>query len=152
MIIRYTPCPVRTPVPALGGATLVPRPLLALRITGPSGSRLRDSLLDTGADETIVDPSVAPLIGVDLSQAREREINLIGRGRIRCRYASVQLWISDGVAETYEWDTIVGFAPFPLLRGLLGLAGFLPFFNADFRGADQEVTLLPNPLFTGRRI
>jgi hypothetical protein len=152
MIIRYTPCPVRTPVPALGGATLVPRPLLALRITGPSGSRLRDSLLDTGADETIVDPSVAPLIGVDLSQAPEREINLIGRGRIRCRYASVQLWISDGVAETYEWDTIVGFAPFPLLRGLLGLAGFLPFFNADFRGADQEVTLLPNPLFTGRRI
>jgi len=152
MIIRYVPCPVRTAVPALGGAVLVPRPILAVRITGPSGPRLRDGLLDTGADETIIDPTVAPLIGVDLSQAPEREIYLIGRGRVRCRYAPVQLRISDGVAETYEWDTIVGFAPFPLLRGLLGFAGFLQSFNADFRGADQEVTLLPNALFSGRRI
>lgn len=152
MIIRYTSCPVRTAVPALGGAILVPRPILAFRITGPSGARLRDGLLDTGADETIVDPSVAMLIGVDLSQAPEREIHLIGRGRIRCRYASVQLRISDGIAETYEWDTFVGFAPFPLLRCLLGYAGFLQFFNADFRGADREVSLLPNASFAGRRI
>lgn len=113
---------------------------------------MRDGLLDTGADETIVDPSVALLIGVNLSQAPEREIQLIGRGRIRCRYATVQLRISDGVAETYEWDTVVGFAPFPLLRGLLGFAGFLHFFDADFRGADQEVELVPNALFAGHRI
>jgi hypothetical protein len=152
MIVRYTPCLVRTPVPGLGGATVVPRPLLAVRITGPSGSRLRDGLLDTGADETILDPSVAPLIGVDLSQAPQREVNLVGRGRILCRYASVQLRITDGKAKTYEWDTIVGFAPFPVLRGLLGFAGFLQFFDAHFRGADQEVTLLPNALFPGRRI
>ncbi len=152
MIIRYTPCPVRTAVPALGGAILVPRPLLALRITGPSGSLLRDGLLDTGADETIVDPWVASLIGVDLNQAPEREINLVGRGLVRCRYAPVQLRNSDGIGETYEWDTIIGFTPFRLLRCLLGFAGFLQFFNADFRGADQEVALLPNALFTGRRI
>jgi hypothetical protein len=152
MIVRYSLCPVRTPVPALGGAMTVPRPVLAIRITGPSGSRLRDGLLDTGADETIVDPSVAPLIGVDLSQALEREVNLVGRGRIRCRYASVQLRITDGIAETYEWDALVGFAPFPVLRGLMGFAGFLQFFDAGFRGADREVTLLPNALFSGRRI
>src|SRR5207248_3337944 len=145
-------CPVRTPVPALGGALIVPRPILPVRITGPSGSRLRDGLLDTGADETILDPSVAPLIGVDLSQALEREINLVGRGRIRCRYASVQLRITDGIAETYEWDALVGFTPFPVLRGLLGFAGFLQFFDAGFRGAAQEATLLPNSLFAGRRI
>jgi len=100
---------------------------LSVRITGPAGSRLRDGLLDSGSDETILDPFVAPLIGVDLSQALEREINLIGRGRIHCRYASVQLRITDGVAETYEWETIVGFAPFPVLRNLLGFAGFLQF-------------------------
>jgi hypothetical protein len=152
MIIRYTPCPVRTPIPALGGATSIPRPLLAVRVTGPSGSRLRDGLLDTGADETILDPSVAALIGVDLARAVEREINLVGRGRIRCRYVSVQLRITDGVAETYEWDAVVGFAPFPLLRGLLGYAGFLRFFAASFRGADHEVALLPNAAFAGRRI
>jgi hypothetical protein len=152
MIVRYTPCLVRSPVPALGGATILPRPLLAVRITGPTGSRLRDGLLDTGADETILDPSVAPLIGVDLSHALQREINLVGRGRFICRYAPVQLCITDGISETYEWDTVVGFAPFPVLRGLLGFAGFLQYFDASFRGADREVTLLPNFLFAGRRI
>lgn len=152
MMVRYTLCPDRTPVPALGGATLMPRPILAIRITGPSGSRLRDGLLDTGADETILDPSVAPLIGVDLNHAVEREVHLAGRGRIFCRYALVQLRITDGIAETYEWDTVVGFAPFPVLRSLLGFAGFLQFFDAAFRGADQEVSLLPNALFSGRRV
>ena len=152
MIIRYTLCPVRSPVPALGGATSIPRPLLAVRITGPTGSRLRDGLLDTGADETILDPTVAPQIGVDLSKGVEREVNLVGRGVIRCRYAPVQLRITDGVAETYEWDTIVGFAPFPILRCLLGFAGFLQFFDADFRGGDLEVILQPNATFPGRRI
>src|SRR5437879_2920451 len=125
MIIRYTRCPVRTPVPALGGISSIPRPILAVRVSGTTGARLRDGLLDTGADETILDPSVAPLVGVDLSKAIERQVNLIGRGRIRWRYAPVQLRVTDGIAETYEWDTIVGFAPFPLLRGLLGFAGFL---------------------------
>jgi hypothetical protein len=152
MIVRYTPCPVRTPVPALAGAKFVPRPILAVQITGPGGSQLRDGLLDTGADETIFDPTVAPLIGVDLSQAAEREIHLVGRGSVRCRYASVRLRITDGIAETYEWDAVVGFAPFPLLRSLLGFGGFLQFFDAHFRGADEEVILFPNAKFSGQII
>jgi hypothetical protein len=152
MIVRFTPCPVSAAVPALGGAIVVPRPLIAVRITGPSGSRLRDGLLDTGADETILDPNVAPLIGIDLKQAVERDVFLIGRGIIRCRYAAVTLRITDAVAETYEWDTVVGFAPFPLLRNLLGFAGCLQFFDANFRGAAEEVVLFPNAAFGGRII
>ena len=150
MIVRYTPCPVRTPVPALAGAMIVPRPMLAVQIAGPSASRLRDGLLDTGSDETILDPAVAPLIGVDLSQAAEREVHLVGRGPIRCRYASVKLRITDGVSETYEWEAMVGFAPFPPLRNLLGFGGFLQFFDVNFRGADEEALLLPNASFSGR--
>jgi hypothetical protein len=76
MIIRYTPCPVRTPVPGLGGLAVVPRPIVPVLVTGPTGSRLRDGLLDTGADETILEPSMAPSIGVDLSTALQREVNL----------------------------------------------------------------------------
>ncbi len=130
----------------------VPRPLLPVQITGPTGSRLRDGLLDSGADETVLDPSVAPLIGIDLQAALEREINLVGRGRVKCRYALAKLRISDGISETYEWDAMVGFAPFPLLRSLLGFAGFLQFFDASFRGFDLDVALLPNASFTGKRI
>ena len=68
MIVRYTPCPVRAGAPALAGSLIVPRPIVAVQITGPSGYRLHDGLLDTGADETILDPSVAPFIGVDLNR------------------------------------------------------------------------------------
>jgi hypothetical protein len=152
MIVRYTPCSVRSGIPALSGAVIVPRPILAVNIVGPSGSRLRDGLLDTGADETIFDPSLAVLVGVDLSQAVEREIHLVGRGLIRCRYAVVKLRITDGVSETYEWDAMVGFAPFRLLRSLLGFGGFLQYFDANFRGADEEVILFPNAAFSGRII
>src|SRR5438132_112116 len=77
---------------------------------------------------------------------------LVGRGQIRCRYAAVKLRISDGVSETYEWDAIVGFAPFPLLRNLLGFGGFLQFFDVSFRGAAEEAVLFPNALFSGRII
>jgi hypothetical protein len=152
VIFRYTPCPVNSPIPGLGGTQIVPRPLLAVLITGLTGSRLRDGVLDTGADETVFDPSVAPLIGVDLNRAFVREVNLVGRGRIRCRYAPVRLRITNGATETYEWDAVVAFAPFPVLRSLLGFAGFLRFFNAHFRPDDEEVTLLPNRLFSGQRI
>jgi hypothetical protein len=131
---------------------MVPRPIVAVTIAGPTGSRPRDGLLDTGADETLLDPSIAPLIGIDLSQAIQRDVHLVGRGSIRCRYAPVKLRITDGILETYEWDTIVGFAPFPLLRNLLGFGGFLQFFDANFRGAAEEVILFPNAAFSGRII
>ena len=152
MIVRYSQCPVNSGVPALAGALIVPRPLLAVLFTGPTGYRLDDGLLDTGADQTILDPSLAPAIGVDLNQAVDRELYLVGRGRIRCRYAPVKLRITDGVLETYEWDTVVGFAPFPLVRNLLGFGGFLQFFDATFRGAAEEVVLFPNSAFSGRII
>ena len=151
VILRYTSCPVNSPIPGLSGAKVVPRPLLAVLVSGPAGSRLRDGVLDTGADETLLDPSVAPLIGVDLNQAFVRNVNLVGRGRIHCRYAPVTLCITDGLAERYEWDAVVAFAPFPVLRSLLGYAGFLRYFNTDFLTDDEEIILRPNRYFAGRR-
>jgi hypothetical protein len=40
----------------------------------------------------------------------------------------------------------------PLRYSLLGHAGFLQFFDAEFRGADQEVVLTPNSSFPGQRV
>jgi hypothetical protein len=121
-------------------------------VTGPSGSALRDGCLDSGADETLLDPTLAPSLGVNLTTALEREIHLVGRGTIRCRYAHLTLRITDGVAETYEWDSLIAFAPFRLHRCLLGFAGFLQFFDHSHRTADLEVTLLPNRNLAGQRI
>jgi hypothetical protein len=113
---------------------------------------MRDGLLDTGADDTVVEDWIAATTGVDLSQAEEREVGLVGRPQpVRCRYAAVQLRITDGV-ETYEWTAVVGFVAVRLRYNLLGHAGFLEFFDADFRGLNREVLLLPNHSFPGRQI
>jgi hypothetical protein len=61
----------------------------------------------------------------------------------------VQLRITDGVQETYEWTAVVGFVAARLHYNLLGHAGFLQYFDATFSGADQEVILTPNRSFPG---
>jgi len=111
----------------------------------------RDCLLDSGSDDTVFAEGIAVALGINLHQAPQLAINLAGRGVVRCRYAPVELLISDG-KETYEWTAMVGFVPVLLQTPLIGHASFLQFFDADFRGADHEVILTPKRDFTGRRI
>jgi hypothetical protein len=145
--------PVLRSIPSLGGGRLRHRPIKAVLLTGSAASRLFDGLLDTGADDTVFAEAIATIVGVDLTQSEERLVGLAGRpGPVRCRYAPVQLRISDGGSETYEWRAVAGFLPGPLHYNLLGHAGFLQFFNAHFDGAAREVTLTPNASFRGRRI
>ena len=69
---------------------------------------------------------------------------------IRCRYAPVQLQITDGIGETYQWTAVVGFVAGRLHYNLLGHAGFLQFFDVTFRGApDNEAILTPKSPFPG---
>lgn len=153
MKVPYMPVPATQPIPSLGGSLIRYRPVMAVLLTGPSGSWLRDGLLDTGSDDTVFKESLASLLGVDLTQAEQRVVGLAGRPQpVRCRYAPVVLRITDGVQETYEWTAVVGFVPGPLHYNLLGHAGFLDFFDATFRGDDHEAILTPKPSFPGRRI
>lgn len=153
MIVPYLPVLAKKPIPTLGGRLLRYRPVLAVQLDGPRGTYLRDALLDTGADDTVFTDNLATLLGVDLRGAEERQIALVGRPHpVLCRFAPVQLQITDGLAETYQWTTVVGFVAAPLRYNLLGHAGFFNFFDADFRGAGREVVLMPNQSFPGRRI
>lgn len=138
----------KSPLPSLGGSFLRPRPVLAVRIAGPTRSLLLDGLLDTGSDDTVFEEWVAATIGLDLSHCPERHVGLVGRSNlVRCRYAPVDLCITDGLRETYRWTTLVGFVATHLRYSLLGYAGCLQFFDATFRGSDQEVVLVPNSSF-----
>jgi hypothetical protein len=129
------------------------RPVIAIRLTGPSDTTLRDALVDTGADETVFPESLAHFLGVDLLQAEERQLVLGGRPQpIRCRYAAVQLRITDAITDTYEWTAVVGFVAARLSYSLLGHAGFLEYFDAEFRGADRELVLNANRAFPGIRL
>ena len=150
MIVPYTAFPSRNPFPTLGGRFTMPRSAMAVRIFGPTGSSLEDGLLDTGSDETVFPTHIAAKVGIDLSQVPIRKVHLAGRGIVPCRNVAVRLRITDGFHETYEWTTLVAFTPIPLVRALLGYAGFLQYFDANFRGADEEVILFPNGSFPGQ--
>jgi hypothetical protein len=153
MRVPYLPGRARLPQPALGGGVLRYRPILAVRITGPGGGALLDGVLDTGADDIVFPDTVAPRLGLDLSRAERRDVGLVGRKSVPCDYAPVELRITDGISETYRWTAVVGFVASTLLtRPLLGYAGFLQYFDAEFRGADREVILTPNRSFPGARI
>jgi hypothetical protein len=144
--------PSRQPVPSLGGNLVRHRPVLAVMLTGTATPQLRDGLLDTGADDTVFSDAVAAALGVDLSLAEQRSISLAGRPQpLLCRYVAVQLRICDGI-ETFEWPATVGFVAARLHYALLGQAGFLQFFSADFDGEAHIVTLTPKPSFPGRRV
>jgi hypothetical protein len=125
---------------------------MSVRITSPSQSVVRDCLLDSGADDTVFPEKLAAVLGIDLAHLPQLTINLAGRAPVLCRYAAVELRITDGVQKTYEWTATVGFAPVWLQYPLLGHAGFLQYIDAHLRGADHEAILAPNWAFTGRRI
>jgi len=151
--LPYLPARGKSPLPSLLGSTTRPRPVIAVRITGPRQTRLLDGLLDTGSDETVFEEGLATYLGVDLGQAEQRQIGLVGRATpVRCHYASVELHITDGRHETYRWQAVVGFVLTRLRYSLLGYAGFLQFFDAEFHGADRIVVLNPNRSFPGQPV
>lgn len=126
MRVRYLHAQAKRPIPSLGGSLTRPRPVVPLRILGPSGSSLTDAVLDTGSDDTVFEAWIAAAIGLDLTGAEERHLGIVGRPQpVRCRYAPVRLRITDGRHETYEWPAVVGFVSAPLRR-YAGLRRFLP--------------------------
>jgi len=145
MRFSYLPARVSRPRATLGGGQVRHRPVVPFRVTGPTGFLVRDGLLDTGADETVLEEWMAGYLGIDLSGTPEQPVNLVGRpGTIACRYATVELLITD-FRETFRWSALVGFVPLKLQYQLLGQAGCLEFFDAEFRGPDRAVILTPNP-------
>lgn len=148
------PVPVHQPVPSLGGVLVRYRPVMAVRLAASASSRLFDGLIDSGADDTVFADSVATSLGINLQGAEERSVHLVGRPRsIRVRYAPVQLLITDGSQETYQWTAVVGFVSGRLHYNLLGQAGFLQFFDCNLRGEpDYETLLAPKVSFPGRRL
>jgi hypothetical protein len=150
MKFPYMPATVKLPIPSLGGGLIRPRPIIAARVIGTTGTQLLDGLLDTGSDETVLEEWAAPLIGVDLTNAIRRDIGLVGRVQpVQVKYVTVRFRITDGSQEIYEWPAVVGFTPTKLRYPLFGYAGFLQFFNTDFHGGDCEVILTPNKKFPG---
>jgi hypothetical protein len=151
VIFPYVVDRARVPQIPLGGGVDRPRPVAAIRLFGPGGGTyIIDGRFDTASDDTVFPLWVSAMIGLDVSQAPEQEVHLVARPQpIRVRFAPVELRLSDGT-ETCQWPALVGFAPIPGRRALLGYTGCLQFFDSTFRGHDREAILVPNAGFAGQ--
>jgi hypothetical protein len=135
-------------VVSIGGRWVRPRPVIPITLIGPTRSRLRSALLDTGADDTLFPETLAPVLGVDLSQAPALQGRGIGMGHVPVRYAQLKMRLADG-KEFREWTGWVGYTPAALHFPVLGFAGCLQFFTATFHGDREEVELAVNRLYAG---
>ncbi len=138
----------RQPVFPLGGRPVRPRPLIPFSLLSPAGAFPDDGLLDTGADDTVFPERMAEKLGLDLSHAPVGEASGISTGAARLRYARVTLRLA-APGERREWQAWVGFTSTPLKYPLLGFAGFLQYFTANFHGDREEVELTVNGLYPG---
>ncbi|MBI1915957.1 MAG: hypothetical protein HYS12_14665 [Planctomycetes bacterium] len=145
----YLRRPSRRPVFPLGGALYRFFPIFPVIISTAHGSIVRDALLDTGANDTVCPDILAPLLGLDLTNAPEGEASGAGGSVLPVRYATVRLRITD-TKETCEWDALVGFAPLGMSRALLGQTGFLHYFDVYLLNPFREIILTPNSSFGGQ--
>ena len=147
----YLPLATRQPIAALGGAQVRYRPILSVRLFGPSGSRLFDGCLDSASDDTIFPQALAQSLGIDLTGAPRGEARPIDGFAIPYLYARTRLRISDGWQQC-EWEAMIGFANLQLRWALLGHAGFLDFFDTTLLGSRREAILTPNSSFPGQHV
>jgi hypothetical protein len=132
------------PSPAAPGIDSVFRPVIPIRMIGPSASRTIWALLDTGADECYITESLASKLGVVPATDERGTINSAS-GEMLAWYGSLSMEITDG-SERYEFPLIVGVVPQDWSEMILGRVGFFTHFDATFSEADRTVVLTPRSL------
>jgi hypothetical protein len=148
LIYPYSPVQMGRPIPCLFGRSDRPRPLAPICLIGPADCWVRDALLDTGADDTVFPDLAAAVIGIDLTNAPIGIATGVAASAVPLRYAIVTLRLAAG-QERHQWNAWVGFTAAPLRQPLLGFAGCLQFFDANFRGSLEEVELTVNANYSG---
>jgi hypothetical protein len=149
LLYRYRSLALRSPAITLAGRMTRPKPLIDVSLVGPQKTRIVVGLLDTGADDTIFSDALAAQLGIDLTNAPEGESSGVGgTPAVRLRFATVTLRLAT-VSERRGWPALVGFTAAPLRFPLLGYAGVLHYFSANFHGDREEVELTVNSLYPG---
>ena len=129
-------------LPAAGGGTLTPRPVIDIALEGLTSAPI-GCLLDSGALRTRMSAELAPLAGVELTGALTERI-YVGGIETSGALARVGLTVTDGTEE-FSWDAPVWFCdPWPHPFGLAGLEGFLRHFTVTIRAYDEYLDIDPH--------
>jgi len=125
------------------------RPLIPVKVRSTSGVVLfyHRALLDSGSQDTLLPLGAARTAGIPLLP----DVGHIVRWRgaaFPLRFGRVEFQMED-CGVTWRWSAVVAFADLSVPYPILGLAGFLEYFDATFRGEDRVVELAPNGSFTG---
>jgi predicted aspartyl protease len=107
--------------------------------------------IDTGADDTIFPAWLAQQLGIDLSSAPTADSRTASGAVVQYHCAPVTLRISDGL-ESCSLSAVVGFVNSPRNTGLIGLAGFLEYFDSTMCGQARETLLASNALVPGLHV
>jgi len=150
MTLKFSYHRFRSPRPiwTLQNSLFRPRPTIFVTVKGPGGAWNELGLVDTGSDDTVFPGYVARIIGLDLTQAPTRTASGVGKVPAVIHLAEVILKITDG-REIREWPARDGFTSTPLKSPLLGFAGFLQYFSANFQGDQEVLELTVNSLYPG---
>ena len=139
MILPYCAYEVE---PTADGEKVIYRPVIRVRLTGSRTVGEFWALLDTGADESYITEEMADYLGVVILPG-EAGTAESASGTMLVMYGEVGIELRNG-DEVYAWKTIVGVVAEPWPEAILGHRGMLSYFDATFRGADKEVSLVRN--------
>lgn len=129
------------------------RPEVRLRVIGGLRGCYLRTLIDTGADHSLLPFSVAEIIGAELFDDEQDIAKGISGRQLETIPGKVELELSsDDDVEIYRWSAVVGFAKFASEANecsVLGHAGCLEYFLTTYDGPARIIELVPQANFPG---
>jgi len=139
-----------TPTPTLPGG-LLSRPEVPLRVTGPAGTVCVLTLVDSGADETLLPRSIGDAVGAVIDDSVTWPMGGIAGEEVHASPGEVDLELMS-LGQSYRWTVTVAFVSFPDPAdeaAILGHVGCLMFFRTTFDGEAGELEIQPASAFPG---
>lgn len=125
------------------------RPLIPVKVRTSSGVVLHyhRALLDSGSQDTLLPLDAAIFAGISLFPDAGHIVRWRGTA-YPLRFGRVEFQIEEAGMEC-RWSATIAFAAMLMPYPILGVAGFLEYFDTNFRGADHLLELFPNRNFPG---
>ena len=115
-----------------------PVPTITLSVKTPSGYRLFDFLIDSGASFTMLPLAFAEVLGVDLGGAREISVMGVEGSGVSTQLAEITLKVGD-----LELTIPCLFSSNDDTPSLFGRTGFFSRFNITFDNRRKKIILEP---------